>query len=51
MKVNIVWSIIWAVVAILAIVAFWWKPAVWIITGVALIMCAMYVREHKITGE
>ena len=51
MKVNIVWSIIWAVVAILAIVAFWWKPAVGIIAGVGVVICAMYIREYKITGE
>ena len=43
---NLFWAIVWAVVLIGAIVAIFWKPAIYGVVILAAVMFGMFLREY-----
>ena len=46
LKLHLFWCIVWGVVLGCAILAFFWKPALYIIAGVAAIMFGVFMSDY-----
>lgn len=43
---NLFWAIVWAVMLICGIAAFFWKPALYAVVIISAIMVGVFVREY-----
>lgn len=43
---NLFWTIVWAVVLIGAIAGIFWKPAIYVVAVLAVVMFGMFLREY-----
>ena len=44
--VNLFWAIVWALLAVLALVGIWWNPADIFVVIIAGIFCGMFVHDY-----
>lgn len=43
---NLFWAIVWALVLIGTVAGIFWKPALYIVAGIAAVMVGMFLREY-----
>ena len=43
---NLFWAIVWAVMLICGVVAFFWKPALYVVIIISAMMVGVFVREY-----
>lgn len=48
-KINLVWAIIWTVMAAFCFLAIFWNPSHFITLGLAAIMAAMFWHDYRKT--
>lgn len=46
-KTNLVWAIIWAVVALMSAIAFFWNPAHYITFAIAAVFAVLFWHDYR----
>lgn len=50
-KINLVWAIIWSVMAILCLVAIFWNPSHFLTLAISLFFAVMFWHDYKKTKD